>query len=330
MLRVEIHAADFSDSITESLLYNGAMSPDAVLSSQGQVAVARSPALLPRQVVLLVLCLCMVLSGARAAEPWADPKLPSSDGLQLWLDGSRQVSFRQQHGPRWLSEGARVDRWFDGSGQHRDVSQLVRDSTPQFRSGGGVAWVRFDGRDDFLSASQAPLRLTNATVFVVAAPRSNPGDFRGLLALSEISRNDYTHGWNVDLGPLPGTYFGWLNVEGAGAGGAVNLMGESSPFGRFRVIAVTIGSGKGGVKAWIDGKAGGKRDRTPSTIFGGEILVGARFYSKNEELHCARRRTGSQMPSIPWCRSCSRRRRRCLCPASGCANSRWSFRISTA
>src|SRR6266540_3131920 len=161
MLRVEIHAADFSDSITEFLLYNGAMSPDAVLSSQVQVAVARSPALLPRQVVLLVLCLCMVLSGARAAEPWADPKLPSSDGLQLWLDGSRQVSFRQQHGPRWLSEGARVDRWFDGSGQ-------------------------------------------------------------------------------------------------------------------------------GGVKAWIDGKAGGKRDRTPSTIFGGEILVGARFYSNNDELPHAR------------------------------------------
>ena len=302
------------------------MSPDAVLSSPVQVAAARSPGLLPRQpvaqescrrgrtrnllvnagwkpalrdrqdacptivrhAVLLVLCLCTVLTAAQAAEPWTDPKLPLSEGLQLWLDASRQVSFRQQHGPRWLSEGARVDRWFDGSGQHRDVSQLVKDFTPQFRSGGGVGWVRFDGRDDFLSGSQVPLRLTNATVFIVAAPGSNPGDFRGLLAFSEISHNDYTHGLNVDLGPFPGTYFGWLNVEGAGAGGAMNLMGESSPFGRFRVIAVAINSGAGGVTAWIDGKAGGKRDRTASTIFVGETLVGARFYSNNDELPHAR------------------------------------------
>ena len=40
-----------------------------------------------------------------------------------------------------------------------------------------------------------------ATVFLVAAPGSNTGDFRAPFAGHEPGKNDYTSGMNIDLGP---------------------------------------------------------------------------------------------------------------------------------
>lgn len=52
----------------------------------------------------------LLLSGslsAGAAEPWADPQLPVKDGLELWLDASRQREAAQEPVDR-LSELATV------------------------------------------------------------------------------------------------------------------------------------------------------------------------------------------------------------------------------
>ena len=88
-----------------------------------------------------------------AVEPWSDAKMQLSDGLQLWLDASRQLDARQKLNLRPLPEGSRVDCWLDGSGHRRDLSQINRESTPQLRSGAGVAWISFDGQNDFLAAT---------------------------------------------------------------------------------------------------------------------------------------------------------------------------------
>lgn len=51
----------------------------------------------------------LLLSGSfsAGAEPWADPQLPVKDGLELWLDASRQREAAQEPVDR-LSELATV------------------------------------------------------------------------------------------------------------------------------------------------------------------------------------------------------------------------------
>jgi putative heme-binding domain-containing protein len=222
---------------------------------------------------------------ALAVEPWADPELPVTSHLELWLDASRQIAVRQAQGPRWLSEGAPVDRWFDGSGWRRDAVQWVRESMPQFRTGGGVAWARFDGRDDYLAIETGGLSLTNFTVFIVANPRSNPGFFSALLACSESGRNDYTHGFNIDLGPLAGPRFDWLNVEAAGASGAFNFIQHPEVFGTLRISSIMADDAAGVLRTWVDADAEGAVHRpwNPSRIRASQVFVGARFYSNTAD-----------------------------------------------
>ncbi len=232
----------------------------------------------------LLLCSLAFATKSLAVESWADSKLSLTNGLELWLDASKQPAARQQLGTRPLVDGAAIDHWLDGSGQKRNVSQVVREFMPQFRVGGGVAWVSFDGRDDFLSASGLSLQLSNATLFLVAAPKSNAGFFRGLFACTETSQNDYLRGLNIDLGPGPGGRFEVLNVEGAGAGGARNLLKGGVDFGSFHVLTVEAGQGAAGLRAWLDWQLQGSRERSGAVIHASEITVGGRLYSNTADL----------------------------------------------
>jgi hypothetical protein len=45
--------------------------------------------IMSRFVAVLVLACLTGFPAARAVEPWADPKLPVTDGLELWLDAAR-------------------------------------------------------------------------------------------------------------------------------------------------------------------------------------------------------------------------------------------------
>lgn len=219
-----------------------------------------------------------------AVERWADTKLTVTNGLQMWLDASRQLDARQQLNLRPLPDGSRVDCWLDGSGHRRDVSQLQRESTPQLRMGAGVAWISFDGQNDFLAANRLGLAFSNATLFVVAAPKSNAGFFRGLFACAQTSQNDYTRGLNVDLGPLGGARFDYLNIESAGAGGARNFLKTGVSFGSFHVLAVQVGTGPSGIKTWLDGQLHGSRERAASLIRADDLVIGGRLYSNTADL----------------------------------------------
>src|SRR5213592_3560831 len=121
----------------------------------------------------------------RAVEPWADSRLTITNGLVLWLDVSRQNAARGAAGlPPLQSWNDAPDMLLDSSGNHRDLVQPVLTARPRFRQEFNGAMLSFDGQDDFLATTRPGALLTNATVLVVAAPRTN-GGYRALLRSEE-------------------------------------------------------------------------------------------------------------------------------------------------
>ncbi|HXG46944.1 MAG TPA: ThuA domain-containing protein [Methylomirabilota bacterium] len=209
--------------------------------------------------------------------------LPPREGLVLWLEAGRQAELRQARQWSPLAAGDPVDYWLDGSGHGRDLHQPGAAARPRWEGRGTTAWVRFDGVDDFLSADRLGLRLTNVTVFVLAAPRANAGFFRAFLALSRAGFNDYTSGLTLDLGGAASRRFETLNAEGVGFGGAVDVMTDAFDFGAFHVVSLVCSSGPDGVRTFVDGRAQTARDRQPSSLGADLITVGARHYSNMPE-----------------------------------------------
>ncbi len=227
-----------------------------------------------RLAVLSVLSVPFVLSSI-AAEPWADAKLPPNEALAVWLDAAAQNAARDSRKLPVPASGV-IDTWFDGSGNHRDVRQALLDARPRLVGGPGGSFVRFDGKDDFLAAAPS-IEMPEATVFVVAAPRVNPGFFRGFFAMNRTGQNDYTSGLNFDLGGAATPTLSALNTEVAGGTGAKNVLKTQFDFGTFHIFTLTAGTDS--VKLRADGKDEGSRPRKPAPISMDEFTVGARRYS---------------------------------------------------
>ncbi len=228
----------------------------------------------------------LVMAGASrlaAIEPWAHGRLPVSQGIAVWLDAAAENETRQAMHLPMLFDSAAVDIWHDGSGRGRNVEQGVRSFRPRYRVGPGGPFIQFDGGDDFLAASRLGVTLTNATIFLYAAPHSNAGGFRGFVALNEHGRNDYSSGLTIDLGPAPSSRFETLNPEGSGFGGAVNAMAAPFAFGAFHIICVTTEPGPQGTRLYLDGLPQHSRPRGLSTLRMDRLTVGARCYSNEAE-----------------------------------------------
>lgn len=206
-----------------------------------------------------------------AVEKWADTKLPVTDGLELWLDANRAS------GEKPAPNDGKLDVWHDASGKGRHLRQSVADARPTRLPAGGTAVVRFDGLDDHLRAVKQATELKDFTVFVVAAPRVNPGGFRGVLAFNAANGRDYETGLTLDYGPAPGARFNTLNVEGRGFGAWQNLLKSDHPFGELRTLEVT-GDAKA-IRLAVDGKSGGERPRDGKPVSLDEITIGARYYT---------------------------------------------------
>src|SRR5205085_8278804 len=132
---------------------------------------------------------------AAAAEKWADPALPVSDGLELWLDATRLPAAHEANGISPPRPSGAVSVWYDASGKHRDARQDAPAKRPVFRvdlAAAPAPVVQFDGRDDTLVADVTGLDLRDFTVFVVGSPFSNAGMFRAMLAANQRGQNDYT------------------------------------------------------------------------------------------------------------------------------------------
>jgi putative heme-binding domain-containing protein len=200
-------------------------------------------------------------------------------GLELWLDAGRQNAARRAHGRPALGSGQKLDTWYDASGHGRHLIQKEGRAQPVLTLEGDQAAVRFDGRQQHFSLPGLGRSARAMTVFVVAAPFSNRGNFRGLLALNRAGVNDYVSGLNVDLGPAPSGRFQVVNVEGAGFGGATNLLKGPFDFGIVQRLAVTSAAGPGGTKLYLNGKLQGQRNRADAALHFDRVTVGARFYT---------------------------------------------------
>ena len=237
---------------------------------------------------LLVTIAALALPGADAAQapspaPWADSAIPVTTGLVLWLDAGRLQAARAAHGRPGLLDGAACDAWYDGSGFGRHVVQNHQSAQPRFASAGEFAALRFDGKDDCLELTGLRKSFEYLTLVIVAAPRSNAGYYRALLAGHETGKNDYTTGFNVDLSAAGSAQVERINIEGIGFGGERNLLKAPLRFGEFHTYEFRCRPGPGGVQLVVDGTAALNRDRGPGKITLDTLVVGARIYSNSAE-----------------------------------------------
>ena len=76
-----------------------------------------------RVVALLLLTVAAPAWAGDRPEKWADPALPVTDGLQLWLDAGRLNAARLARGEKEFADGDKVEIWCDASGRGRDLTQ---------------------------------------------------------------------------------------------------------------------------------------------------------------------------------------------------------------
>lgn len=217
--------------------------------------------------------LLLLASSAVAREPWADPRLPKVDGLQVWVDAAKC------NGPETMSPSANVKVWRDASGQRRDLKQSDEKQSPIYTVVQDSPVLRFDGVDDHVTVAGLNSEFEKITLFVVGTPFDNSGTYSGWLAMNREGVNDYVSGLNFDQGHAPSQKFQEINVEGAGFGGERDLMDATSDFGKPHMITVVCDTGPAGLKVFLDGKQVGQRDRQPVPLRMDRLTVGARFYN---------------------------------------------------
>jgi putative heme-binding domain-containing protein len=210
---------------------------------------------------------------------WTDHTLSVHDGLTIWLDASSASLNREAPGTLKQSSGDAVPSWTDGAHPTRSLDQPDEKSRPKLIRVGDAWVMRFDGEDDNFRLTGTGMSLQAATIFLVAAPHANPGNFRGLFAANAPERRDYESGLTIDLGPGPTFRFEQLNVEGRGFGGANDLLESASDFGTLHTLEASFDPAAKLVRLIFDGKLHGTRPFTPTELSFEELTVGARFYT---------------------------------------------------
>jgi len=232
--------------------------------------------------VLVVMIALPIVCGAATPEKWADPNLKVIDGLALWLDATAHPRAPQPSEPDTTDS---LSVWSDASGHHRDFVQPTGADRPLRRTQEGLGFVSFDGQRTHLAREEKGLTTENATIFLVVAPYSNDGEFRGFIAASAPDANDYTTGVTIDQSWAATPDFSAVNVEGAGFGGAANLKTDRTPLLRVTRLCVSSSVGQEGTQLFVDGRLAGKRDRARSKLQLDRLIVGARYYGNGEPAH---------------------------------------------
>src|SRR4051812_2437009 len=91
---------------------------------------------------------------------------PVREGLVLWLDASGQREARQKESLPSIGNQQPVDILLDTSGHRRQAIQPVPDRRPILSSDGEAAYLKFDGKDDFMAISGARQLAPAVTIFV--------------------------------------------------------------------------------------------------------------------------------------------------------------------
>jgi putative heme-binding domain-containing protein len=226
------------------------------------------------------LCLFVMAACLHGAE------LPVRDGLLFWFDAMQQTALRERAALPPLRNFQSVDYLIDSVSGAR-AQQLTSERRPVFFTDSTAGFLKFDGKDDALVLGGATRSQRELTLFVLAAPKSNAGNFSGIFGATRAGQNDYVTGLNFDFGPAATKEISVLNVESAGATGFRDLLtpgffnAAERPFGDFHVFTVRSRIGKSGVETFLDGFKGGERDRAESKIALDEIAIGARIYSND-------------------------------------------------
>ncbi|WP_197454236.1 ThuA domain-containing protein [Stieleria varia] len=215
---------------------------------------------------------CLVLSAvALSFEPRAGADTPFADGLVVHLDASR-ISDSQKLGP--------VHQWDNLVAGISGFRQNDAAAQPELLKVGESFVVRFDGDGDHMrSVGTDRIGLTEMSVFVVAAPHRNPGDYSGLVAANAKQQRDYQSGFNLDLGAASSLKLDTINVEGRGFGGARDLLNQSLAFGAPRVFTVIADPQKRLISLRVDGSAAGQRASQGEVMSFDELTLGARYYT---------------------------------------------------
>lgn len=234
--------------------------------------------LLLRRSMILFLALALPPRAGVAVEAWVDPNLTEREGLALWLDAAAQPRARESAGQLPLDDALPAGEVIDGAAGVR-FTQADAEHTPSWHKLDNTACLRFLGATQHLAAALGGDRrkFDEITVFLVAAPFHNEGDFTGLLAMHAADAADFITGLNIDLGPTATSDFAAVNVEGAGFGGQKNLRTGRGPFSKFHRLCVTSKNGPGGVALFVDGQPEGRRDRADSTLAADRVIIGGRY-----------------------------------------------------
>src|SRR5688500_15488166 len=91
---------------------------------------------------LILLLLLTANLSARASVP---------EGAILHLDAVNQAALRAAGGLPTIGNGQPVDLLLDSSKEKRLATQAVPDRRPTFVSDGTNAYLKFDGKDDFIA-----------------------------------------------------------------------------------------------------------------------------------------------------------------------------------
>jgi putative heme-binding domain-containing protein len=224
----------------------------------------------------IFLC-CLVAALARSGE----------SALVFHLDAAGQPSARGAAGLPSIGNNQPLDILVDTSSNRLVSFQPIPDRRPLFVTDGPSAYLKFDGKDDFLSFAPGLSPAAELTLFILAAPHENPGFFTGLFGASRIGRNDYIDGINFDFGPGPTRDLSVLNVESAGSTGFRDMLtpgflnAADRPFADFHVFTVRTKPGKAGTEVFLDGFKGGERERSDSRIAMDQAVIGGRLYSND-------------------------------------------------
>lgn len=214
---------------------------------------------------------CIILSLLMSIEATGADSAPRLPGLELWLDAANAEVNEPPDKP--------LSQWRDSSALQRHAVQTIVALQP-IRVKVDEAWVlRFDGEDDHLRVLNLDQKLSAFTVFVVAAPHSNQGGFRGLLAFNQADRRDYESGFTLDLGPFFSARLDSLNLEGRGFGGFRSLLKTPSPFNTLQILECVADPTAKRIRLALDGKPQLDRDFVPAEFALNEITIGARYYT---------------------------------------------------
>jgi len=227
----------------------------------------------------LAILLCTVATFVTEAQ------LPA--GFVLHFEPAKQTGARSEANLPAIGNGQPVDLLLDGSTGKRLATQPIPDRRPIFVFDGASAYLKFDGKDDFLALQGVVPGEKELTLFVLAAPKENPGFFSGMFGAAALGQNDYTSGFNFDFGPAPTKEISVLNVESAGATGFRDLLtpgffnATERPFADFHVFTVRTKIGTNGTEVFLDGFKGGQRERADSRIAMDQVIIGGRIYSND-------------------------------------------------